>query len=754
MAWDRTESDGLKRSILGANEGGGMGPAELWAMVVKGRKVLVFCLITGVLTGLLASIFAEKQYRATSTLNVERDVGRLFDVGAENQVAFDPAFLATQTRLMRSREVAERVVTRLNLLGHSEVATQKSGAFRSAASASADSVANDLATAAGNIQGQVTATPIAGTNLVELAYVGRSPKLTADITNALADSYIDWSLESKFQVVGQASKFLTSQIEQLKADVDQKESELHNYGLQKDIISVDPKTNVTLQKLESLNHDYSSAVSDRVSKEAHYYEMQSAPNDSIAQQTNDGNLASMRAEASRLQRLYNEKLQLYKPEWPAMKQLHTQLDEAQKGLANAIRETAGRMREDARRDYITAQRREQSLQEELKSQKVEAMQLSSNAVEFNNLRNEVETKRNLLDTLQKRQAETEVTGRLQGQRVSNIRVVDRALVPARPFTPSYPKNVWSGLVYGLIVGLGLVVFRDFIDRSLRTTDDIERYLHLPALGVIPVVGPNVLTRNWYGYYGSRSKKKSKPEPGEAARIELLPHLHPRSVAAEAYRAARAALLLSQAGGVRSIVVTSCLPGEGKTSTALNLAAVLGQLDKRVLLIDADLHKPRVHEPLRLSNRVGLVSILVENVSPTRAISATQIPGVSAITSGPMSPNPSGLLSSEAMRVFLEFAQMNFDYVVIDSPPLESVADALLLGSQTDGIVLCVEGGSTPRDQVIRVRNRLANSNVNILGVLINKFQDDVFGYGKSYRYYKTPYGSDTAAGPSASAAER
>ncbi|MEO8034844.1 MAG: polysaccharide biosynthesis tyrosine autokinase [Acidobacteriota bacterium] len=736
----------MKR-FLGATESSAMGPAELWAMVVKGRKLLVFCIVAGFAAGLLVSIFSEKQYRAVSILNVERAVGRLFDVGSESQVAYDPGFLATQTRLMRSREVAERVVTRLNLLGNSEVSTQRSGVFRPAGSASALSVSNDLASAAGRIQTTVTATPIAGTNLVELAYVGKTPKTTADVTNALADSYIDWTLESKFQVVGQASKFLTSQIEQLKSDVDQKESELHNYGLQKDIISVDPKTNVTLQKLESLNRDYATAVSDRVAKEAHYYEMQSAPNDSIAQQTNDPAVANLKAEASRLQRLYNEKLQLYKPEWPAMKQIRSQLDEAQKGFANAVRETAGRMREDARREYITAQRREQSLQEELKSQKLEAMQLSSNAVEFNNLRNEVETKRNLLDTLQKRQAETEVTGRLQGQRVSNIRVVDRALVPAQPFTPSYPKNIWSGLVYGMIVGLGLVVFRDFIDRSLRTVDDVERHLHLPSLGVIPVVGANTPMRNWYGYSGAKSKRKLKPEPGEAARIELLPHLHPRSVAAEAYRAARAALLLSQAGGVRSIVVTSCLPGEGKTSTALNLAAVLGQLDKRVLLIDADLHKPRIHEPLRLSNRVGLVSILVENISPTRAITATQIPGVSAVTSGPMSPNPSGLLSSEAMRVFLEFAQMNFDYVVIDSPPIESVADALILGSQTDGIVLCVEGGSTPRDLVMRVRNRVANSNVNILGVLINKFQDDVFGYGKSYRYYKAPYGGETAAIP-------
>src|SRR5258707_8309597 len=199
------------------------------------------------------------------------------------------------------------------------------------------------------------------------------------------------------------------------------------------------------------------------------------------------------------------------------------------------------------------------------------------------------------------------------------------------------------------------------------------------------------------------------------------------------------MLMSQAGGFSSIVITSCLPAEGKTSTALNLAIVLAQLDKRVLLVDADLHKPRLHDTLRMPNRTGLVSILVENISPTRVIQPTNIPGVSAVFSGPPTPNPSGLLSSESMRTLLEFAEMNFDYVLFDSPPLESVADAMLIGSLTDGVVLCVEGGSTARDRVLRVRNLLAKSNVNVIGVIINKLREQAFGYGygygKSYRYY-------------------
>lgn len=717
-----------------------IGLPEAWSIVVKGRKLILFSLFAGLLTAILITLFAEPKFRAAAVLNVERDTGRFFEVGSEAQsyTFYDPQFFATQTRLMRSREVAERVVTRLNLLGHPELAPPRSGFFRFFGGA-AGTTTGDLAKAAGRIQENVTATPVPGTNLVELAYIGRNPKITADITNALAESYIDWSLESKFQVVGQASKFLGTQIEQLKSEVDEKEQELHNYGMQKDIISVDPKTNVTLQKLESLNRDLATAMSDRVTKEAHYYEVQGAPNEALAQDTTDATVVGLKAELSKLQRTYNEKLQVYKPEWPAMQQLRIQIEEMQKTVNKAVHDAASRIRDDTRREFLTAQRRESALQAELSTQKQEAMQLNSNAVEFNNLRNEVETKRNLLDTLQKRQAETEVTARLRGQRVSNIRVVDRALIPGSPFSPSYPRNIWAGLIYGLIIGLGLAVFRDFLDRSLRTVEDVEHHLSLPALGVIPAVGTVLSPHRWYGY-GARSKKKAKDADPEEAKIELLPHMHQRSAVAEAYRAARAALLLSQAGGVRSIVITSCLPEEGKTSTALNLAIVLAQLDKRVLLIDADLHKPRLHDALRLTNRVGLVSILVENVSPTRVIQPTQIPGVAVVTSGPPSPNPSGLLSSESMRTLLQFAEMNFDYVLLDSPPLDSVADAMLIGAQTDGVVLCVEGGSTPRDRVRRICNRLRAGNVTILGVLINKFHEQTFGYGKAYRYYRAGYG--------------
>jgi len=392
---------------------------------------------------------------------------------------------------------------------------------------------------------------------------------------------------------------------------------------------------------------------------------------------------------------------------------------------------------------MTALRREESLKAVMQGQKSEAMALNTNAVEYNNLKVEVGTKRALLDTLLKRNSETQVASRLRGERLSNVRVVDRALAPHVRFRPSYKMNGMLSLFLGGAIGVGLAFLLEYLDRSLRTPEQVERVLKLPALGVIPAVGSGG-RRYGYGYgygYATRVKKTADGAAEERIAIELLPHDQPRSTVSEAYRAFRTALLLSRAGGIKTLAITSSVPAEGKTSTALNLAVVLGQLGKRVLVVDADLHKPRLHEIFRVSNRIGLVSILAENIAPTEAIQKSTIPNVFLVTAGPNSPNPSGLLASEGMKKFLDFVKMNFDFIVIDTPPVSPVADAMILGNEVDGVVLTVRGGRTPREQVTRTRDKLLRSNVKVLGVLINNLEEDTQGYGRYYSYYGKTYGA-------------
>jgi capsular exopolysaccharide synthesis family protein len=737
--------------------------AEYWAVVLKRRILIGIAAGLAVVTALAVSLVTKPLYQATTLLDVERDKGSPLDIGVGQAAEiYSPEFVPTQVRLMKSREISERVVRRLNLATNPVFNPPKKSFLMAAPPAEADKgklAERQVVEVAKRLQKAIEVAPIRGTNMVELSFAAPTPELSADITNALAAAYVEWNTESKFRVVGQASQFLASQIEQMKAEVEEREQRLQAYSRSKDIVSVDPQTNITLQKLEALNKDYSAAVGERVSKEARYYEVQNSRPEAIADSLSGGLVSQLRNDQLKLERDYAERLNLFKPDWPAMQQLQAQIDKGRQHLDGVIQETVSKARETAKSDYLTALRREESLQAVLKSQKSEAMTLNTNAVEYNNLKVEVSTKRALMDTLFKRQSETEVSSRLSGSRESNVRVVDRAVPPVSRFRPSYRQNLLLGLFVGLAGGIGLAFFLEYMDRSIRRLDQVEQQLGLPALGVIPHAGPSSGKGYGYGYgygygllkhgYGQRRKKGTVAEgkPAEPAPdIELLPHFHPRSTMTEAYRAFRAALLLSRAGGVKSIVVTSGFPGEGKSTTAVNLAVVLAQLGKKVLLIDADLHKARLHEVLKVSNRIGLVSILAQEIDAQTAMHTTAVPGLAIITAGPSSPNPSGLLASEAMRQLLKAAEKTFDYVVFDSPPVQAVADALILGNMADGVVLCVKGGETPREQVVRARDRLLRANVRILGVLINNLSEPATGYsGKYYdyeRYSKGYYGMD------------
>jgi polysaccharide biosynthesis transport protein len=714
--------------------------SEYWAVIKKRRKLVALCAGVALVMGILTSVMTKPKYKATVLLDVERDKASLLDAGTGERFSFDGAYLATQIQLMKSREIAERVVKKLKLLENRELNPKRYGLVagtRDKPSAAAQEVTTSFAEM---ISGSVDVQPISGTNILKLSYTAKSAPLAADIANAVAEAYIDWSVEAKFNVLGAASEFLKTQIDSLKKELDAKQQQLLAYGRQKDIISGDASSNAPLQNLEALNREYASAVADRVAKEARYHEVRTARPESIADTLSNGLVTGLRGELGRLERDYAEKLNLYKPEWPAMKQLQVQIDKSREHLEIVTQETVSKARDVARNDYETALRREGSLKGVIVPQKAEVMNANSNAVEYNNLRLQVDAKRQQLDSLLKQEAQTEMTSRLRGERISNARIVDRALPEWSPFTPNYRKNILLALFAGMGLGVGLALFLSYMDRSLRTVEDVAKHLHLPALGVIPSL--KGASRSYYGYSKS-ARKRAGEKTEEVQTIERLPHVQPRSAVAESYRAFRAALLLSRAGGLKSIVITSCFPSEGKSSTAVNLAIVLAQLGKRVVLVDADLHRPRLHEIFHVSNRVGLVSILAEGLEPTRAIVSTDIPEVFLVPAGPSTPNPSGLLASDAMSKFLELVSLNFDYVVIDAPPVAPVADALLIGNQSDGVVVCVQGGKTPREQVARVRDKLLWANVRILGVLISNLPEGSGDEYESAYLYEDAY-HDTA----------
>jgi capsular exopolysaccharide synthesis family protein len=490
-------------------------------------------------------------------------------------------------------------------------------------------------------------------------------------------------------------------------------------------------------------------------------------------------IGGLRTQQIQREQQYQTKLKTFKPEWPEMVALKTEIDEGRQHVDSIIREMVQKARSSALADFQTVQRQEQSLSDELERIKKEAIDQSSSAVQFTNLKVEIETRRELLDELMRRQSETEVAVRLQDTRESNVRIIDQALVPSGPFRPSLRKDLTYGLLFGLLLGIGAALLIELLDRTVKTPEEVERRFGLAILAVIQDIADVGKTYGYsaYGYgYGdppsgehprvrpgkgkTKGKaasggwlEKKKRTPGGAPQIELAPHERPRTLISESYRSLRTALLLSSARELKLVAVTSAMAGEGKTATATNLAVVLAQLGRPVLIMDCDLRKPRLHQVFKVSNRIGLVNQLTGTADLDTVIVPTEVPNLWVLPSGPMPPNPSELLASERLRELLRTLRGRFDYVVIDTPPALAVTDATLVGALADGVVLTLRSQKVNREEARLVRDRLRQADIKILGAVLNRYRALQAGVARGYRYAEAyGYGAEESESKAGSAA--
>jgi succinoglycan biosynthesis transport protein ExoP len=745
--------------------------SEYVAMVRRHWKLLaVACLITVVASGVHYAV-TPKEYMASATIQIERrnlsPVGSGENPWLENY--WNMEFYPTQYELLQSRGLAERVVKSLSLMDD-PVFNPAAGPARDGKQGT--TAADDQATLgrlADQLRGGLAVDPVRNTQLVRLSFQSSSPDFAAKAANAFAESFIDMGVEDRYASAGKASSFLTSQIETLKQEVADKERQLQAFSRSSDIVTLDPAANVVLKRLEALNGGLMDAKKLRIQKEARYHETMTAPPETVADSLSGGVVGGLRGDQLRMERDYETKLKTFKPDWPEMVSLKAQIEKGQQHLDDVIKEMVGKAQGSAYADYQSALRQEQSLESELANGKKEAIDQSSSAVQFTNLKVEIQTRRELLDQLMRQQSETEVAVRLQDTRQSNIRIIDQALMPGGPFRPSLRKDLTYGLLFGLILGIGGALLIEFLDRTLKTPDEVERRLGLPTLAAIQDLA-DVGKAYGYSSYASGERprvrtgrsapagwlEKRKGQPQSPAQIELVPHERPRTLISEAYRSLRTALLLSSARELKVVAVTSAVAGEGKTATAANLAVVLAQLGRPVLIVDCDLRKPRLHQVFKISNRVGLVNQLTGTAEPEAVILPTEVPNLWVVPSGPMPPNPSELLSSARIREWLDAMRERFDYVIIDTPPALAVTDATLIGMLADGVVLTLRGHKVTREEARLVRDRLRQADIKILGAVLNRYQALQTGVATGYRYYEAygaAYGAEdgeaTKAGGSA-----
>jgi succinoglycan biosynthesis transport protein ExoP len=740
---------------------------EYVAMLRRHWKLAAVCCALGLTGAGIHYAITPKAYQATTTIQIERrnltPLSSSQNPWLENY--WNMEFYPTQYELLQSRGLAERVVKSLDLM--------EDPAFNPGAAGSRDRVhaptAEDddavLGRIAGQIRGGLAVEPVRNTQLVQLSFRAASPEFAARAANAFAEAYIDMGVEDRYATAGKASTFLSSQIDKLKVEIQDKETQLQAFSRRSDIVTLDPGANVTLKRLEALNGQYMESKKVRIEREAQYHEALTGPRDSMSDSLSSGVVSDQRAQLLKLERDYETRLKTYKPDFPDMLSLKAEIEKSRQHLKEVTGEQVDKVKSHALASYQTALRQEQELDQELDKLKSEAMDQNSAAVEYTNLKVEVQTRRDLLDELMRKQSETEVAVRLQDTRQSNIRIIDKALVPGGPFQPSLRKDGSYGLLLGLLFGVGCAVLIEFLDRTVKSPEEIERKLGLPTLAVIQDLMESGKSYGYsaYGYgYGEGADEPAPARPGRAAgggwrekkkaaaaasplsQIELVPHERPRTLISESYRSLRTAMLLSSARELKAIAVTSAVAGEGKTATASNLAVVLAQLGRQVLLVDCDLRKPRLHQVFRVSNRSGLVNQLTATADPESVFLPTEVPNLWLTPSGPIPPNPSELLSSDRMRDWLKAMRARFDFVVIDTPPALAVTDATIIGLLADGVVLTLRSGKVTREEARLCRDRLSQSGVRILGAVLNRYRSLQTGLGKRYRYYES-YGAEEGA---------
>jgi succinoglycan biosynthesis transport protein ExoP len=705
--------------------------SHYWNIIYKRWKVAVSILAVVMAGTFLASRLAKPLYRSAIEIQIEREnpnqltVDDLFGIAASDQ-----EFLQTQYVLLKSRGLAERVIDDQKLLSDPEFyAAGISGKTPA-------QIADIRAAMAGVITGPLEVNPVRNTSLVDISYISSTPRLAQKIVEGVGESYIRINNEKKFESVKQTSEFLDRQVAQVRADIEITRRQIQQFGETKGLVSSADASSIPYQRLMKLTTDVQNSTNARLEKQNAFDSLSLAKPESVT--SGDPLVSQLTEEESRKQREYSQNLATFKPDYPTMVSLKNSIDKTHQARMSAIESAFSRMRDAAKRDLSAAQQSEDQMYAAMIAQKRETMSLNVTAAGFGDLTRTLESKQTLLDQLEKRQNETEVTARLRGSASSNIHFVDHAQLPSERFNVTLRKNLQNAFPLGVVLGLAAIFFLEYMDRSIKTPEELERVTKFASLGVIPAASSAGRGGYGYGYGYGRGTAKLRPvvEPGnEQSGIDLLPHSDTRSAIAEAYRAFRTSLLLASASSPKVIVISSTFAREGKTTTSVNLAVVLAQMGKPVLLIDADLRRPRLQKVFRGKMNLGLVNYLAANIPLDDVIQETQVPNLSLILSGPTPPNPSELLGSDRMKHLIHEIRARFAFVIFDSPPVMAVTDSIVLAANADGVVLCVHGGQTPRDIVQRAAERLRQSNIPVLGAILNNLDLQQYGYSFKKSYY-------------------
>lgn len=700
---------------------------EYLRIILKRRWLIATIVI--VITSIVAiySFMAEPVYRATCQVLIEKENPKVVNV--EEVLGVDATgrdYYQTQYEILKSRSLALKVIKALDLEHNPEfmpkpptligsIISWIKGIFPSKKESRPKSKYDRLIDA---YLARLKIQPIRNSRLVNISFEAKDPALAAKVANAHAKFYIESNIERKFEASKEAVRWLKKRIKEVKKKLEEAELALQRYREKEGLASVDfeERQSIILKSLDELNTALNKAKTERIEKESLYKELIKVANnpekiDSLPAVVENPLIQKLKAEYIKLVAEYYKMGKKYGPAHPVMVRLRSEIKAIKRNIAQEVKNIA----ESIKVEYKIALENEQQILKAMEEKKKEALELNKKQIQYNVLKREVEVNRSLYESLLKRLKEAGVTEDLK---VTNISIVDPASVPEKPVKPKKKLNIILSLITSLFLGIFLAFFLEYLDNTVKYPSEVERHFKTPLLGIIG---------------------KIEFETANPKKEELIIVTESKSHIAESFRTIRTNLsFASPDTEKKTFIISSALPSEGKTLVSANLAVSFSQVEKKVLLLDCDLRRPRIHQIFNLERDEGLSEFL--SGSSELKVKETRFPNLKVITSGVIPPNPAELLASKKMRNLLEQIKEEFDMIIIDSAPILSAADSIEIVPLTNGVVMVIKAASTPIPSVQTAIDQISDVGGKVIGCILNNVDLEKENYYYSYyRYYHHYY---------------
>jgi len=743
-----SESSGRYRGESSEGEAQG-GLIEYWRILRRRKRTVIAVALAGLLVGALVTLPQAPVYQARTSLEIQDMNQDFMNMKSVNPVSDSAQYsgladIQTQIKILQSETLSGRSIAKLRAGHPDSPGAEGTSLLQNLLNHRKPTWEAALRQAAGAMKVRAAGQ----TRIIELLVDSTDPQVAAAFANTMTNEFIEQNMEARWQMSQRTGDWLSRQLDDMRLKLERSEDALQAYARQTGLMFTSEKNNVSDDKLKQLQEELSKAQADRMAKQSRYELTRSATPDTLPDVLNDNNLRDVQTKLTDLRRQEAELSTTYKADYTKVKRIQAQIA----SLETALERERAAILSRIRNEYEEAQHHEELLATAYGSQAQVVTKDSEKEIQYNILKREVESNRQLYEAMLQRVKESAIASAMKA---SNVRVVDAAKTPSRPYKPSLPDNAGLGLLVGGFLGIAFVVMRERANRTLQQPGDAPFLLNVPELGAIPNARASSRNRMYYlrnketPAEASRNSNTllnatSDEKPGPRERVELVTLQRRPSMVAEAFRTVLTSILFSGENGSRPrvLAITSPGPYEGKTTVTTNLSIALAEIGRKVLLIDADLRRPRIHEIFRLDNEVGLASLLreaaMDKAAVDSAVKETAVPNLFALPSGPSTSAAASLLFSPHMQELLRRFKGEFDTVLIDTPPTLQMPDARVIGRLADAVVLVTRANHTTRDAALAARQRFGEDQTRVLGTILNDWDPRLAPNGY-YGYYKGYY---------------